>query len=86
MDDLAAKNEAGEDVGVPHLPEELAAKGNLREQVRKAMDELACRPRQKDTNLTDADARLLKSRWGEWPFSTSKPWGRPLQVERRWQA
>ena len=73
-------------MGVPHLPEELADKENLREQVRKAMDELASRPRQKHINLTDADARLLKSRWGEWPFSTPRPWSRPLQVERRLQA
>ena len=49
--DLEAQNEAGEDTAVAHLPAELANKEMLREQVRQAM-----------ADLTDGDARLMKTR------------------------
>ena len=56
--DLEAQNEAGEDTAVAHLPEELADKEVLREQVRQAMDDLTSQKRHKRINLTDPDARL----------------------------
>ena len=62
--DLEAQNEAGEDTAVAHLPEELADKEVLREQVRQAMDDLTNQKRHKRINLTDPDARLMKGRQG----------------------
>ena len=64
MTDLEAQNEAGEDTAVAYLPEELADKEVLREQVRQAMDDLASQKRHKRINLTDPDARLMKGRQG----------------------
>ena len=64
ISELEAQNEAGEDEPAVNLPEELADKKVLREQVRQAMDDLAGRGRQKCINLTDRDARLMKSSQG----------------------
>ena len=60
--DLEAQNEAGEDTAAVHLPGELANKEMLREQVRQAMADLESKERQKRINLTDGDARLMKTR------------------------
>ena len=62
--DLEAQNEGGERTAVAHLPEELADKEVLREQVRLAMDDLRSQKRHKRINLTDTDARLMKGRQG----------------------
>ena len=62
--ELEAQNEAGRGDTAINLPGELADKEVLREQVRQAMDDLAGRGRQKCINLTDRDARLMKSRQG----------------------
>ena len=62
--DLEAQNEAGEEAAVARLPEELAGKEVLREQVRQAMADLESQKRHKRINLTDADARLMKGRQG----------------------
>ena len=62
--DLEAQNEGGEESVVARLPEELADKEVLREQVRQAMADLASQKRHKRINLTDADARLMKGRQG----------------------
>ncbi len=60
--DLEAQNEAGEDTPAVHLPGELADKEMLREQVRQAMADLGSKERQNRINLTDGDARLMKTR------------------------
>ena len=60
--DLEAQNQAGEDTPAVHLPGELANKEMLREQVRQAMADLESKERQKRVNLTDGDARLMKTR------------------------
>ena len=62
--DLEDQNEGGEDTPALHLPEELANKRVLREQIRHAMDELASEQNRKRINLTDWDARLMKTRQG----------------------
>ena len=62
--DIEAQNEAGEDAAVARMPEELADKEVLREQVRHAMVDLTSQKRHKRINLTDADARLMKGRQG----------------------
>ena len=63
VDDLEAQNEAGEDTAPANLPEELADKEALRERVRQAMETLADSGR-KQINLTDQDARMMKTRQG----------------------
>ena len=62
--DLEAQNEAGEEAAVARLPEKLADKEVLREQVRQAMADLASQKRHKRINLTDPEARLMKGRHG----------------------
>ena len=62
--DLEAQNEAGEDAAVARLPEKLADKEVLREQVRQAMADLGSQKRHKRINLTDPEARLMKGRQG----------------------
>ena len=62
--DLEAQNEAGEDAPAVHLPEKLADKRALKAQVKQAMDDLASQESPKHINLTDKDARLMKTRQG----------------------
>ena len=62
--DLEAQNEAGEDVSAVNLPEKLADKEVLREQVKQAMADLGSQKRHKRINLTDPEARLMKGRQG----------------------
>ena len=62
--DLEAQNEAGEEAAVARLPEKLADKEVLREQVRQAMADLGSQKRHRRINLTDPEARLMKGRQG----------------------
>ena len=64
LTELEAQNEAGEDGAPVHMPEELSEKAALRERVRTAMDELSESAHLKHINLTDTDARLMKTRQG----------------------
>ena len=50
-----------------HLPEGLANKRSLRDQLRRAMEELEDQKGRKDINLTDQDARFIKMRQGILP-------------------
>ena len=62
--ELEDQNE-GETDGAPvHLPEKLADKRTLRDQLRRAMDELQDLKGCKSVNLTDRDARFMKMRQG----------------------
>ena len=76
--DLEAQNEGGEDTPALHLPEELANKSALREQIRHAMDELASEQNRKRINLTDWDARLMKTRQGFVPSYNAQAMVSPL--------
>ena len=62
--DLEAQNEAGEDVSAVHLPEQLASKEALRQQVRQAMDYLTSQKRHKRINLTVEASRWWCQRHG----------------------
>ena len=62
--DLETQNEAGEEAAVARLPEKLADKEVLREQVKHAMADLASQKRHRRINLTDPEARLMKGRQG----------------------
>ena len=78
IEDPEAQNEGGADAPAVRLPEELADQRALREQVRQAMDDLASREGPKHINLTDQDARLMKTRRGIVPGynaqSMPNPW------------
>ena len=58
------RHEAGEEAAVARLPEKLADKEVLREQVKHAMADLASQKRHRRINLTDPEARLMKGRQG----------------------
>ena len=62
---LEDQNEGETDRAPVRLSEELADKRTLRDQVRRAMDELMEDPKgRKSINLTDQDARFMKMRQG----------------------
>ena len=61
---LEQENEKGNDPPPPHLPEQLTHKHKLKEKVKAAMSEVAAEEGNKYINLTDSDARLMKSRQG----------------------
>ena len=81
IEDLEAQNEGGEDAPAVHLPEELADKRALREQVRQAMDDLASQEGLRHINLTDKDARLMKTRHGIVPGYNAQSMVSPIEVD-----
>lgn len=62
--ELEAQNESGEGPKVCRLPAELARAQALRERVGEALKEVRDEERPSRVNLTDGDARVLKSRQG----------------------
>ena len=62
--DLESQNEGGSKVPTAQLPQELSEKKALRKRVRQAMDALSVEDGRKRVNLTDRDARLMKTRSG----------------------
>ena len=81
IEDLEAQNEGGEDAPAVYLPEELADKRALREQVRQAMDDLASQEGLRHINLTDKDARLMKTRHGIVPGYNAQSMVSPTEVD-----
>lgn len=81
LSDVEAQNEAGEDSGPVHMPQELSGKAALREQVRRAMDELAESNDLNQINLTDTDARLMKTRQGIKPSYNAQAMVSPTHTE-----
>ena len=85
--DLEDQNEAGEDAPVVHLPEELADKRVLRDQIRQAMDDLSERERPNRykrpnrINLTDRDSRLMKTGYGVAPSYNAQAMVSPLELD-----
>lgn len=77
--DLEAQNEAGEGTGTAHLPEKLADKRVLRERVRQVMDDLANQGGPKGINLTDQDARVMKTRHGVVPGYNAQAMVSPVE-------
>ncbi|MDE0349484.1 MAG: IS1182 family transposase [Gammaproteobacteria bacterium] len=59
--DLESQNEAGEGETGAALPEGLVGQRELRERVREALAELEKQPVGRRVNLTDPDARLMKT-------------------------
>jgi transposase len=62
--ELEKQNEAGDDPPPVHLPEKLKQAQLLRKEVKAAMERLAEEDGLKRVNLTDGDAKLMKSRQG----------------------
>jgi hypothetical protein len=62
--ELEGQNEGGDDAPAPKLPEELTRAQELRRHVRAAMEQVATQEGPNRINLTDGDARLMKSRQG----------------------
>lgn len=79
--DLEAQNEAGEEDAPVHLPEKLAEKRVLRDRVRQAMDDLASQEDPKHINLTDRDARMMKTRFGVLPAYNAQAMVSPFDPE-----
>ena len=63
-----------------HLPEKLADKRNLRDQVRRAMEELEDRKGQKSINLTDSGARFMKMKQGFCPAYNAQAMVSPVKT------
>ena len=87
IESLEAQNEGGEDGVVPRLPEKLAEQKALRQRVRQAMKDLPGmeRPnrykRPARINLTDKDARLMKTRRGIVPGYNAQAVVSPLATD-----
>ena len=80
--ELEDQNE-GETDGAPvHLPEGLANKRNLRDQVRLAMEELEEQKGRNSINLTDRDARFMKMRHGFLPAYNAQAMVSPVTTGR----
>ena len=87
IEDLEARNEAGEDTAVARLPEKLAEQQALRRRVRQALKDLPGmerrnrykrRPR---INLTDKDARLMQTRKGIVPSYNAQAMVSPVVTD-----
>ena len=85
IEDLEAQNEGGEDVVPARLPDQLADRNALRDRVRQAMEEQTRREAmsapygdQNRINLTDWDARLMKTRTGIMPAYNAQAMVSPL--------
>ena len=80
--ELEDQNEGETDRAPVHLPEELADKRKLREQVRRAMEELEDRKGQKSINLTDRDARFMKMKQGFCPAYNVQAMVSPVNTDQ----
>ena len=61
---LEAQNEGGEGPPLPQLPQEMTKAQTLRERVRAALLQLESEGEPEEVNLTDGDAKLMKTRHG----------------------
>ena len=78
--ELEDQNEGETDRAPVHLPEELADKSTLRDQVRRAMDQLEGLKGRKSINLTDRDARFMKMRQGFLPACYAQDMVSPVKT------
>ena len=64
IEELEKQNEAGDDPPPIHLPEKLRQNKILHTEVKTAIERLAAASTLERINITDNDAKLLKSRQG----------------------
>ena len=87
IESLEAQNEGGEDGSAARLPEKLAEQKALRQRVRQAMKELPSKERPNRykrparINLTDSDARLMRTRQGIVPGYNAQAMVSPLAAD-----
>jgi len=79
---LEAQNEGAGDPPPPQLPQKLAEAKALRERVRGAMRQLEAEGAQGRINLTDSDAKLMKTRQGFVAGYNAQAMVSPLDSER----
>jgi len=79
--DLEAQNEAGDDQTPPRLPRDLQQARALQERVQEALGELARDGGTARINLTDADARLQRTRHGILPGYNTQVVVTPLNAD-----
>ncbi len=77
--ELESQNEGGAEVPTAHLPRELSEKKVLRERVRRAMKVLSVEDRRSRVNLTDKEARLMKTRRGIVPAYNAQAMVSPVE-------
>ncbi|MDD9994748.1 MAG: IS1182 family transposase [Dehalococcoidia bacterium] len=85
IEEMEAQNEGGDEAVPARLPEQLADQKALRERVRQAVEEQASRKRppsrfagQNRINLTDRDAKPMKTREGFMPAYNAQAMVSPL--------
>ena len=78
--ELEDQNEGETDRAPVQLPEELADKRDLRDRVRRAIDELEDLKVRKNINLTDRDARFMKMRQGFLPAYNAQAMVSPVKT------
>ena len=78
--ELEDQNEGETERAPVHLPEKLADRRALRDQVRRAMDELEDLKGRKNINLTDRDARFMKMRQGFLPAYNAQAMVSPVKT------
>ena len=87
IEDLESQNEGGEDPVPARLPEKLASRRVLRQRVRQAMKELPSREPPKRSkrpnriNLTDRDARLMRTNHGSVPGYNAQAMVSPMAAD-----
>jgi transposase len=64
IEELEKQNEAGDDAPPVHLPEKMRQAQILRTEVKNTIERLAAESRLEKINLTDNDAKFVKSRQG----------------------
>ncbi len=79
--DLEAQNEAGEETSAAQLPKKLADKKVLRERVRQALEDLRGQEGLRRINLTDRDARMMKTRYGIVPGYNAQAMVSPVEPD-----
>ncbi len=78
--ELEDQNEGETDRAPVHLPDGLANKRALRDQARRAMEELEDLKGRKNINLTDRDARFMKMRQGFLPAYNAQAMVSPVKT------
>jgi transposase len=81
IEELEKENEAGSDANPVHLPKKLRQAKQLREEIKKAMAALVEEEEDKNINLTDTEAKFVKTRQGTTPGYNLQAVVSPLKLE-----
>jgi transposase len=81
IEELEKENESGNDANPVHLPKKLRQAKQLREEIKKAVATLVEEEEGKNINLTDSEAKLVKTRQGTTPGYNLQAVVSPLKLE-----